>query len=246
MTRVVIFGATSAIAQALARLYATEGAEFFLVGRNRERLAAVAADLGVRGAKAVATAAEDLANTRTHAALVDRARAALGTIDLVVVAHGTLADQAACIEDADLALREITGNFLSHASILTHVANVVEAQGTGTLVVLGSVAGDRGRRTNYVYGSAKAGLGAFVEGLRHRLAPRGVTVVLVKPGFVDTPMTASLRKGGPLWSTPQRVADDIRAGIERGSAVVYTPWFWRWIMRIIRALPDAIFKRLSI
>lgn len=246
MTRIVIFGATSAIAQALARRYADEGAQFFLVGRNPERLAAVEADLGVRGAKPVATAVADLADAGAHAALVKRAHAALGAIDLVVVAHGTLPDQTACIQDADLALREIAGNFLSHASILTHVANVLEAQGHGTLVVLGSVAGDRGRRANYVYGSAKAGLGTFVEGLRHRLAARGVTVVLVKPGTVDTPMTAEFPKTGPLWSTPQRVADDIRAGIERGSAVVYTPWYWRWIMRTIRALPDAIFKRLSI
>ena len=246
MTRVVVLGATSAIAQALARRYATKGAEFFLVGRNPERLAAVAADLGVRGAKDVTSATADLADPGTHAALLDRAQAVLGALDLVIVAHGTLADQAACIRDADLALREIAGNFLGHAAILTRVANVLEAQGHGALVVIGSVAGDRGRRSNYVYGSAKAGLGVFVEGLRHRLASRGVTVVLVKPGPVDTPMTADLPKGGLLWSTPQRVADDILAGIDRGSAVVYTPWFWRWIMRVIRALPDAIFKRLSI
>jgi decaprenylphospho-beta-D-erythro-pentofuranosid-2-ulose 2-reductase len=246
VTRVVIFGATSAIAQALARRYAAESATFFLIGRNPERLAAVAADLGVRGAKAVESATADLADMQAHAALVARATTALGAVDLVVVAHGTLGDQTACVRDADLAVREITGNFLSHASILTHVANVLDAQGHGTLVVMGSVAGDRGRRANYVYGSAKAGLGAFVEGLRHRLAARGVTVVLVKPGTVDTPMTAAFPKGGWMWSTPERVADDIRAGIERGSAIVYTPWYWRWIMRIIRSLPESIFKRLSV
>jgi len=239
-----VFGATSAIAQAVARRYAAEGAEFFLVGRKPERLEAVAADLRVRGAQSVATAAADLSDVHLHAQLVDQARAA-GEIDVVIVAHGTLADQEACIRDAELTLREIHNNFVSHASLLTHAANALEAQGRGALVVLGSVAGDRGRRANYVYGSAKAGLGVFAEGLRHRLALRGVTVVLVKPGPVDTPMTGHMRRGS-LWSTPERVAGDIRIGIARGSAVVYTPWHWRWIMRVIRALPDAVFKRLSV
>jgi short-subunit dehydrogenase len=193
----------------------------------------------------VATATADLSDAVGHAKLFERARAMDGPIDLIVVAHGTLADQEACVRDAELTLREINGNFVSHASLLTHAANMLEAQGRGMLVVLGSVAGDRGRRSNYVYGSAKAGLNVFTEGLRHRLAARGVTVVLVKPGPVNTPMTANMRKG-LLWSTPQRVAADIRAGIARGSAVVYTPWYWRWIMRTIRALPDSIFKRLSI
>jgi short-subunit dehydrogenase len=244
MTRMVVFGATSAIAQALARRYAAEGGDFFLVGRNQERLDAVAADLRVRGARSVATATADLSDVALHANLVEAA-IKTGAVDIVVVAHGTLADQEACTGDADLALREIHNNFVSQASLLTHAANALEAQGRGALVVLGSVAGDRGRRSNYVYGSAKAGLAAFTEGLRHRLASRGVSVVLVKPGPVDTPMTSHLRRG-LLWSTPERVADDIRAGIARGRAIVYTPWYWRWIMRVIRELPDAVFKRLSI
>ena len=125
------------------------------------------------------------------------------------------------------------------------MANALEAQRRGTLAVIGSVAGDRGRRANYVYGSAKAGLGVFTQGLRHRLGSRGVSVVLVKPGLVDSPMTAGFAKG-PLWAPPAQVARDMRRGIERGDAVVYTPWFWRWIMLAIRAMPDAIFKRLSI
>lgn len=246
MTHVVVFGATSAIAQAVLRLYAREGAQFFLVGRNPERLQAVAADLVVRGAHGVATRIADLADCALHASLVEQARAALGSIDLVLLAHGTLSKQDACVGNADLALREISGNFLSPASILTHVANVLETQGHGTIAVIGSVAGDRGRRSNYVYGSAKAGLGVFVEGLRQRMAPSGVTVILIKPGFVDTPMTAALPRAGPLWVRPDRVARDIRRGIQNGAAVVYTPWFWRGIMCIIRALPEAVFKRLPI
>src|SRR5271165_2655595 len=129
MTHVVVFGATSAIAQAVLRLYAREGAQFFLVGRDPERLQAVAADLVVRGAHEAATRIADLADCALHASLVEQARAALGTVDLVLLAHGTLGSQDACIEDADLALREISGNFLSPVSILTHVANVLQAQG---------------------------------------------------------------------------------------------------------------------
>ena len=244
MSHVVIYGATSAIAQALARSYAAEGASFFLVGRNGDRLDAVAADLRVRGAASVATAVADLSDTGAHVALV--AQAMQTAVDIAVVAHGTLPDQAACTRDAGLALAGIHNNFVGQASLLTHLANALEAQGSGTLAVIGSVAGDRGRRTNSVYGSAKAGLAAFTEGLRHRLGPRGVNVLLVKPGLVDSPMTADMPKHGMLWSTPERVARDIRAGIARGSAVVYTPWFWRWIMRVIRSLPDALFRRLSI
>jgi short-subunit dehydrogenase len=239
--RLAIYGATSAIAQALAREYAKGDCELVLVGRNAERLDAVAADLRVRGAGSVVIVVADLAQVASLETVVAQA----GAADVIVVAHGTLPSQAAATADAAFTVRALNENFVAQAALLTHVANALDAQGHGTLAVIGSVAGDRGRRTNYVYGSAKAGLNAFTEGLRHRLALRGVDVVLVKPGLVDTPMTADFRKG-PLWSAPERVARDIRRGIERGAAVVYTPWYWRWIMCVIRALPDAIFKRLSL
>ncbi len=240
---ILIFGATSAIAQAVARRYAKRGARFFLVARNAERLATVAADLKARGAAEVETAAADLADLSRHASLVSQARTALGTFDRVLVAHGTLTDQKAAEADAAVMAREIGINFISAASLLTSIATVMEGQGKGAIAVIGSVAGDRGRQSNYVYGSAKAGLGAFVQGLRHRLARHGVNVTLVKPGFVDTPMTAGLAKGGPLWAEPAQVAADIEAAMERGAAMLYTPWFWRWIMLIIRSVPDAIFRR---
>ena len=238
--RMAIYGATSAIAQALARAYATADCDLVLIGRNAERLDAVAADLRVRGAGSVVIVVADLAQV----AALETVVAQVGAADVVVVAHGTLPDQQSAPADAGLAVRALHENFVAHAALLTHVANALEAQGYGTLAVIGSVAGDRGRRTNYVYGSAKAGLNVFSEGLRHRLCLCGVSVVLVKPGLVDTPMTASFGKG-PLWSSPERVARDIRRGIERRAAVVYTPWYWRWIMRVIKALPDALFKRLS-
>ena len=241
MKRVAIYGATSAIAQALAREYANDHDALVLIARNRERVEAVAEDLRIRGASEVTTVVADLSQAESLVNVVAQA----GDADIVVVAHGTLPEQSDAIADVAIAVRALEENFVAHAALLTHLANALEQKGRGTLAVIGSVAGDRGRRANYVYGSAKAGLGVFTQGLRHRLAARGVSVILVKPGLVDSPMTASFRKG-PLWSTPQRVARDIRRGIERGSAVIYSPWYWRGIMWVIRALPDAIFKRLSI
>ena len=244
--RVVVFGATSAIAQSVARLYATEGAELFLVARNAERVEAVRADLMVRGAKAVATAVADLAEIDAHEALIERAGNTLGGIDAALIAYGTLSDQSRCESDQLLMRRELTTNFLSQASLLTLLSRVMERQQAGTIAVIGSVAGDRGRQSNYVYGSAKGGLRVLTQGLRHRLGRSGVSVVLIEPGFVDTPMTAGLAKGGALWATPDRVARDIRRAMSRNAAIAYTPWFWRWIMLIIRLMPDALFQRVRL
>ena len=135
------------------------------------------------------TATADLADTQRHGELVSEARRMCGRLDRALVAYGTLGQQKSGEADANVALKEITSNFLSTASLLTHLANAFEAQQSGSIAVIGSVAGDRGRQSNYIYGSAKGGLGVFVQGLRHRLAPRGVAVSLIKPGFVDTPMT---------------------------------------------------------
>jgi short-subunit dehydrogenase len=213
-----------------------------LVGRHAARLETLVADLKARGAASAETLVADLNDLANHGALIARAQTALGTIDRALIAHGTLGDQRAGEADAQAALGEITTNFLSAASILTHLGNIMEGQKSGAIAVIGSVAGDRGRQSNYIYGSAKAGLAAFVQGLRHRLARHGVAVCLIKPGFVDTPMTAAFPKG-PLWASPERVAADIHAALERGTGVVYTPWFWQWIMLIIRTVPDRIFLR---
>ena len=243
MRRVVIFGATSAIAQDVARLFAARGDRLFLVARNAERLAATAADLRTRGAD-VHTATADLADCTTHAGLVAQARAALDGIEAVLIAHGTLSDQEEGQRDQDVLFRELNINFLSPASLL-HA--LVPAMQHGTIAVIGSVAGDRGRQSNYVYGAAKGGLRVFVQGLRHRLAGTGIDVVLVQPGFVDTPMTAHIAKGGPLWAKPDRVAKDIVRAMDRGKpAILYTPWFWRWIMLIIKLVPEPIFRRTKL
>jgi decaprenylphospho-beta-D-erythro-pentofuranosid-2-ulose 2-reductase len=245
MRRILIFGATSAIAEATARLFAADGDSFFLVGRDRGKLEAVADDLRVRGAPQTATAVIDALDFNRHQAVVDEAFEALQGLDTVLIAHGTLPDQKACELSFEIARREFEINALGVMSLLTHTANRFERQGLGTIAVISSAAGDRGRQSNYVYGAAKGAVSIFMQGLRNRLHSHGVRVLTIKPGFVDTPMTAAFAKG-MLWARPKRVARGIYNAIEKKKDVVYLPWFWSPIMRMIRGLPEAIFKRLRL
>ncbi len=246
MKRIVIIGATSAIAHAAARLWAERGAALFLVGRNAERLEANAADLRVRGAASVATHAMDATDDAAHAPMLGAAVTALGGIDVALIAHGTLPDQRECETDLARLRAEIETNGVSVCLLSQLFANHFAAQGAGALAVIGSVAGDRGRQSNYAYGAAKGLVARFTEGLRNRVAKSGVQVLLVKPGFVDTPMTAEFEKKGLLWAQPEAIAAGILRAIEAKRDVVYLPWFWRWIMLIIRHIPERIFKRLSL
>lgn len=243
--QIVIIGATSAMAEACARRWAGRPARFFLVARNAQRLDQVKADLEARGARAQVYVMDsnDLA---AHAAMVAAAQAALGHIDVVLLAHGTLSDQSACEKSADIAVAEVMTNGTSVVALLTHFANVLEAQRRGTLAVISSVAGERGRPSNYVYGAAKAMVTAFCEGLRARLFKVGVHVLVIKPGFVATPMTAHLDLPSLLTATPAAVAADIDAAVQKRRDELFTPWFWRWIMLIIRWLPRPVFKRLNL
>lgn len=243
MSGTLIIGATSAIAEATARLLAERGGSLYLVGRNTARLEAIAADLTVRGAASVATETMDLNSFALHGPMVERVYAALGRVDSVLIAHGTLSDQKACEGSAADALAQITTNALSAVSLLTLLANRLEAERRGTIVVISSVAGDRGRASNYVYGSAKALVTAFCSGLRQRLSRAGVRVITVKPGFVDTPMTRSLRKG-PLWAKPAAIARGIVRAMDRGQCTVYLPGFWRPIMFAVRLIPERLFARM--
>lgn len=245
MKHILIIGATSAIAEACARLWAQQGHKLFLAARNETQLQAISADLRTRGATQVDQQAFDALALDQHAALLATARAALGGLDTILIAHGTLSDQARAQEDVDYALREIATNGTSVVSLMTLAAQHLEAQGHGCLGVISSVAGDRGRQSNYVYGSAKALVSAFASGLRQRLSKRGVAVVTIKPGFVDTPMTAAIKKGA-LWAKPDQVARDITRAMEGAGGDLYTPRFWWLIMFIIRQVPDAIFRRLSL
>jgi len=244
-TRVLIAGATSAIAHAAAKRFAAEGAHLFLAGRDPAKLAATADDLRVRGAGRVETFALDLNDLDRHAGLLSAAQGALGGLDVVLVAWGALPDQAACERDARLALGAWTTNATSTLAFLTLLANEMEAQRHGTIAVISSVAGDRGRRANYVYGAAKAATDAFLSGLRARLYAAGVTVTTIKPGPVDTPMTAHLRKG-PLYISADKAGALTHEAIRRRRDVAYVPWYWRWIMMAIRLIPEGMMKRLNL
>lgn len=241
---ILIFGATSAIAQAVALRYASTGNSFFLVARNDEKLATLRQRLIDSGTDDVATAQADLVNFAEHPALVKAAFAKLTTVDLVLIAHGTLPDQARCEVDAEAALEALNVNGLSAVSLLTELAPKMREQAKGAIAVITSVAGDRGRPSNYVYGSAKAMVSAFLQGLRGKLHGAGVHVIDIRPGLVDSPMTAHLKKG-PLFATPDRVADGIVRAVARKRHTVYIPGWWRIIMAVVRLLPDAIFKRLN-
>ncbi|MFT3802270.1 MAG: SDR family oxidoreductase [Burkholderiaceae bacterium] len=245
MRTILIVGATSAIAQACARRWAGTGSSFILAARDASRLQQVAADLAARGAQ-VRTFELDINDLDRHQALLDACLAGAGTVDLALIAHGTLPDQAACQQSVDTALREFSTNAVSTIALLTRLANQFEAQRAGTLAVISSVAGDRGRPSNYLYGSAKAAVTAFCEGLRGRLFAHGAHVLTIKPGFVDTPMTAGLPLPGPLVASPDTVAADIDRAVVKRRNNLYTPWFWAPIMLIIRSLPAAIFKKLKL
>lgn len=242
VTNIVIVGATSAIARAVADRFVT-GASFVLVARDADRLHAIAADLTIRGARAAHVVVADLADMADHMRVIHETCAAMPSIDLVVIAHGVLPDQARCDTDVDYAMATWMLNADSVVSLMHRFVNLLIEQRRGTAVIISSVAGDRGRASNYTYGAAKAAVTAYASGLRTRAAAHGVNVITVKPGFVDTPMTAHLKKN-PLFASAERVAGDIARAIARGSATVYTPWFWRPIMSVIKALPERIFGKL--
>lgn len=250
MKKILIIGATSAIAEACARAWVTRGDRVALAGRNAARLHTIAADLAVRaaggaGAADVPVLSLDVNDLSQHAGVLAAAAERLGGLDVVLLAHGTLPDQAECAASVDRALQEIATNGTSTVALMTLAGQRLAAQGRGTIAVISSVAGDRGRASNYVYGSAKALVSAFASGQRQSLRATGVHVMTIKPGFVDTPMTAAFRKG-PLWAKPAKVAQDIVRGVDRGRNVVYTPGFWWLIMAIIRSIPEAVFVKLKL
>jgi decaprenylphospho-beta-D-erythro-pentofuranosid-2-ulose 2-reductase len=243
--RVVILGAASAIAESAARLWAREGAQLVLVGRNAERLGAIADDLRIRGAAAVQVVVLDLAGADARGEL-DRMATLIGSIDVVLLAYGVLGDQAAAEQDAALARNVFETDFLSACAWCLAAASYLASRRAGVLIVIGSVAGDRGRMSNYIYGAAKGGLGILVQGIAHRLAPTGARAVLIKPGFVDTPMTAGIARKGLLWSRPGVVAAAIKKAAERGGPIVYAPWWWRFVMLMIRQAPSRIFHKTKL
>lgn len=243
--RVLALGATSAIAEATLRLLAEQHASLALVARSESKLAAVRDDLLTRGASAAHGFVLDLDDTASHPAMLAAAVEALGGLDVALIAHGILGDQPQAEQNYAAAEAVLRTNLLSAVSLAGWLANYFEAQGRGALAIISSVAGDRGRKSNYIYGASKGGLNVYLDGLRNRVDRAGVNVLTVKPGFVTTPMTAHLPPG-PLFAQPERVARDILRAIEKRRDVVYVPGFWRWIMLAVRMVPGRIFKRLNL
>jgi len=244
--KILIVGATSAIAEAVARHYAAQGAQFFLVARNEERLGVIAADLLARGASDVKTFVMDAHELARLPEFLEAAWRRLVRIDIALIAHGTLPDQVFCETDIDYAVKEFRTNAESVISCLMGLGKRFERQGSGVIAVIGSVAGDRGRGSNYLYGAAKAAVDAFASGLRRRLFEHGVHVLTIKPGFVDTPMIRNLQLPKALVVSAESVAADIIRSIAKKRDVLYTPWFWRFIMLIILHIPNVVFKRLKL
>ena len=243
--RVLILGATSAMAMATARRLAAEGAVFYLAARDAERVEAVAADLRVRSGLTACGEALDLTDTASHEAMLERAVAAMGGIDLALVAYGVLGDQAQAEVSYRAASAVLEANFNSVVSLLTWLGNYFESQGKGVLAVISSVAGDRGRKSNYVYGASKAALNVFLDGMRARLDRKGVHVLTIRPGFVSSPMTAHLPKNR-LFAEPDAIAAGILKAIRKRKDIVYLPPVWGLIMCIIRGIPQRVFKRTNL
>ena len=245
MKKILVIGATSKIAENCARIWVTRGDSLYLVGRNKETLQTITKDLKVRGTAKVETYCLDLNNVEDHSVMLDSAESSLKGIDVVLISHGTLPNQKSCQHSPEETLSEIHTNALSTISLLTLIANSFETNKAGTIAVITSVAGDRGRASNYVYGSAKAMINEFMSGLRQRLHKSNVAVVTIKPGFVDTPMTVEFKKN-LLWAKPHFVATKIVKAIDANKDEVYVPSFWWAVMMLIRNIPTNFFKRIKL
>jgi decaprenylphospho-beta-D-erythro-pentofuranosid-2-ulose 2-reductase len=238
---IVVVGATSAVAQAAIRIWAAAQHSFVLYGRNASELEKIAADARVRGAVEVVVHAGDIASV----SYVQAAVATLAPASIALIAHGSLTVSDRADTDAHYLAEEINVNFTSAAAWAQLLANHMATHSGGSVAVISSVAGDRGRYSNHAYGAAKAGLSAYCSGLRARMWRRGVHVLTVKPGFIDTPMMAHITKKGALWATPEAIAQGIVRGVERKRNVVYLPKFWALILLAVKHVPESIFKRLK-
>lgn len=243
MKNILLLGAYSDIGQALARAYAAEGNNVWLAGRKQEKLDDLAADLRIRYDQGVETFLFDAADTDSHESFLE----GLPVLpDSVVCIFGYLGEQEQAQSDWEQAHRILMANYVGAVSILNRVADAFEHRGNGSIVGISSVAGERGRQSNYLYGSAKGGFTLYLQGLRNRLFKKGVHVLTVKPGFVDTRMTEHLQLPGPLTAKPEQVARAVVKAERKKKNTLYVLWMWRWIMLIIKLIPEPVFKRLSL
>jgi short-subunit dehydrogenase len=240
----VILGATSSMARAFARQLSERGDSVILAGRDMDDLHATASDCALRGAPLAKAMNFDARKPETFTAILDMMADQSGTLNAAVFV-GSMPEQSAIDADPSMIDGVIQDSFTGPATFLQSLAPMMEARDSGTVVGVGSVAGDRGRIGNYVYGAAKAGFHTYLSGLRNRLTRSGGHVVTVKPGFVDTSMTWGL-EGMFLVATPDQIATAILKGVDKKKNVLYTPFFWRYIMRIIKSIPEPVFKKLSV
>lgn len=246
----VVFGATSAVGQAVIRSLAGNKANLYLVARDSEKLAIVVQDAQARGANVTGSLVQDLADIEKLEGVTDQIIAEAGRIDSWFFFQGVLPEQTELEKDWTVFDESLRANFTGVARLLHDISNyLVNKSPDGAksrIVVVSSVAGLRGRKSNYGYGTPKGALLVLMSGLRGRLASGGHTVTAVLPGFIRSPMTAHLDTTGGLWAEPEKVASDILKAADSGKSLIYTPWIWRWIMLVIRAIPETIFKRLNI
>lgn len=242
---VLILGATSPIARAVANEYAELGHDIFLAARDRDEAQRIASDIAIRYEVRTTAAAFDAVQTGTHAELLEHVEAALGAIDVAVLAFGAMGEQEESQDDFASARRVIDTNYTGAVSICELLAAAMVERGRGTIIGISSVAGERGRKSNYVYGSAKGAFTLYLGGLRNRLTEHGVGVLTVKLGFVDTRMTFGMETAIPVAS-PEEAARAIVGAARNGRDVLYYPRFWRPIMGVIRAIPERLFKKLSL
>ncbi|MGR6034893.1 MAG: SDR family oxidoreductase [Candidatus Nitrosoglobus sp.] len=242
---VLVLGATSAIARGTAAALARCGYPLYLGGRDEAELERLAADLTIRYQVKVHCGVVDANDYTAHRLFLERVVDTMEELEGVVLAFGYLGDTATAQTEFEEAKRIITVNFTGAVSLLSECANYLESKRSGFIIGLSSVAGDRGRQSNYYYGAAKGGLSIFLQGLRNRLFSAGVQVLTVKPGFVDTAMTFGL-PGLFLVASPYTVGEQIVVALKKGRDYVYIPWFWRYIMFIICTIPESLFKRLKL
>ncbi|MDQ1264853.1 MAG: hypothetical protein QG635_2 [Bacteroidota bacterium] len=245
MKKVMIFGAASAIASETAKCFAREGSYLFLVDLNKERLEAVSQDILVHAKTQISIDVLDANNFEKHNEIIQKAADSMNGLDAVLIAHGTLPDQKKIENDIDSIVKEFNTNCVSVVSLATAAASYFEPKKKGTIAVISSVAGDRGRQSNYIYGAAKGGVSIFLQGLRNRLSKSGINVVTIKPGMVDTPMTAHIPKS-PLFAKPKDIGEGIYKAMKNGKDVTYLPSYWRLVMLIIKLIPEGIFKKMGL
>jgi len=244
MRNIIILGATSGISQAVAKELLADDVCFHLVARDAEKLKVVANDLVSRGCHSTKSYLLDFNSMSGHANLVDDILEGVDSIDLLFLCYGIMFSQQECEANSIKAIEQVTSNYTSAVSLLVLFSERMLEQQYGTIAVVTSVAGDRGRKSNFIYGSAKAGLATYLEGLRYKLHDKGINVLTIKPGFIDTPMTAEIKKGA-LWASTEQAAKYIVKGIAKRKSIIYVPPFWFFIMMIIKLIPSFIFRKLN-